>query len=388
MPLLGVGRVATDRESSTALIIGGVAFCCLLKVFGPACVALIFNYAKLGRIRDLILLSCALAASVMLHELGHLTAAFLLDFDVLGGALGPFRVSRLDGRWSMQFSGRSWFAASLSAIPKPKSPWRRNMLLVVAAGPLATLACCAAAISLLSSFAPVSAAGCFLAFCAELNAVLFVLGLFPNGRHARVRNDANLFLALLLDPSDSQNILLYHLLMQIRRQGFRPCFYPQDVIRELPHAQTTTEMTMIFAQTISDWAFDRGDLLSADAWDRRAVENGAMCDGRFYSHALAHSACLDLLLRNDHTAARSKCSDIDYETLQPEWLRHRARAVQELLRGDILEGMGELQRADYCLPRGLPYFDFERELVQSLRQKAKVLSALEIPLRKETSVHD
>lgn len=380
LPPLGVSRRIDGSGSSMALIIGGVLLCCLLKLCAPTIAAIVLRQTNLARLSEFAMLGCALAASIVLHELGHLSAASLLRFDVLGGALGPWRISRVNRRWKIHFLGGNWLRASVSAIPKENSSWRRDMLIVIAAGPFATVFCCAAATAALLRNNPGGALGCFLAFLAELNAVLFVLGLFPNSSRARVHNDARLFLSLFFQANEAHNILLYQLLMQMKRQGFRPCFYRQDVIRELPYAECGPEMATLFAQTISDWAYDRGDFCTADAWDRRAAELGLLCEGPFYSNALAHSACLDLMMRCDDSAARSKCADISFEILQPEWLRHRTRAVDHLSKGSILEGMCELQRADFSLPNGLPCFEYERELLQRLRQKAKILSGLEIPL--------
>lgn len=380
LPPLAIHRPFQESASLLALIVGSVAFCGLLKFLGPAAVTIVLEHATLGRGEQLVTLLAALAASVLIHEGGHLLAAILLGFDVLGAALGPWRISRVNGSWTVRFWGGNWFAASVSALPKPKSCWPTSTLVVVAAGPLATLLFGAAALAMLLSGTRTGHIGCFLAFTAELNAVLFVLGLLPNQPGARVPNDARLFLSLLGNSSEAHNILLYQLVMQMNRQGFRPCFYRQDVIRELPRAIARPEMAAWFAQVISDWAFDRGDLYSADAWDKRAVDLASEGEPPSLSQALAHSACLDLILRNDVKASRAKAVDIFVPSLQPEWIRHRALAVMHLSAGNILEGMGELQRADFSLPRGLPRFDFEREISNRLRSKAKELSEIEVPL--------
>ncbi|HEX4772838.1 MAG TPA: hypothetical protein VH351_18540 [Bryobacteraceae bacterium] len=304
-----------------------------------------------------------------------MSAAVLLRFDILGGALGPWRLSRANRRWKIHYLGGSWFTASVSAIPKEHASWRRDMLIVITAGPFATGVCCFAATAALLHNNPGGAFGSFTEFLAQLNAVLFVLGLFPNSPRTRVYNDARLFLSLFFNTNEARNILLYQLLMQMKRTGFRPCFYRQDVVRELPYAECRPEMAVLFAQSISDWAYDRGDYRTADAWDRRSLELALVCEEPFYSNALARSASLDLMMRCDSAAASSKCGDVQFELLQPEWLRCRTRAVNYLTRGNILEAMCELQRADFLLPNGLPCFDFEREIVRRLRDRARILSA-------------
>jgi hypothetical protein len=188
-----------------------------------------------------------------------------------------------------------------------------------------------------------------------------------------VRNDASLFLAMMRGGSDAHAILLYHLITQVRRQGFRPCFYPEHVIRAMARAHAAPEFRAFFAARICEWALDRGRNATAEAWDEYAMSVAPACSVRTYNQALAQSACLDVLVRHDWKAAATKCAEIPLDSITPEWLRHRSKAVGFLARRNILDAMGELQRAEFYFTSGSPYFEFEKHLLNWFRQTAKVL---------------
>ncbi|MDQ2949877.1 MAG: hypothetical protein M3Y27_28735, partial [Acidobacteriota bacterium] len=272
LPPLGLPRSrggnrshATIRLILLALVIG-VA----LELCGPAWIQAIFKAVRLESYRELAACFAAFMAAIVLHEMGHLLAAILLRFEILGGSLGPFRIARFHGQRSFQFSTRTLFSGSVSAIPKRSTPWRRSMLIVVAAGPLSTLLTGSAAAFAVLHAAPETAASDFFGCLAQLSFFLFALGLIPSGASSPARSDADLVYSLLRRTPDAQNVLLYHKVMQLRIEGFRPRYYPEETIRAIGAFRGGTEMCLLFAQTISAWALDRGDLDCAHAWHLRA----------------------------------------------------------------------------------------------------------------------
>jgi hypothetical protein len=355
-------------------------------VCGPAWVGAIFRAIRLDDFRELAACILALIAAIFLHEAGHFLAALSLRFHILGASLGPLRISWLHGQWGLQFSTRTLLSGSVSAVPRRRSPWRKHMLIVVAAGPLATLLTGSAAVLALPHYPAASLSGGFLGSFAQLSFFLFTLGLIPSGARARVRNDAGLFHSILRRMPDAQNILLYHAVMQIRIEGFRPRYYSEEVIQAIAAAQCGPEMSLLFAQTISSWALDRGDLESAHAWNRRAAELCTLCDVRFRNQALAESACLDIVIREDRSGAGIKLADVNFNTLSPLWFTHRAKAALALAEGNISGTMAEICRAEYYLPNRMPCYDHQRMLLARMRQIAKALSEREIPLRR-TAAH-
>jgi hypothetical protein len=349
-----------------ALALGGG-----LKVFGPEWLSILFQSAGTSTAASLSALVLATAASVWLHEAGHLMAALLLDFDVLGGSLGPIRAVRLHGKWSVHASGRL-FTGSVIAIPRRNSgTWRGRMLCVVAGGPAATFLTMLAAAGLLVGCAdPAAWNARFLSALVELNFLLFVLGLFPNASAARSQNDARLFYSLLQNTREAEEILVYHLLTQLQIAGVRPREYPEAIMRRLASARGKPEMCVAYAAAIASWALDRGDLTTADAWDKRAVDISDFCNLKVQNSTLAASACWDVIVREDLRAAKAKFADVELEMLAPNWFQHRAKAASALVSGQIVHALAQIARARYSFPNRLPYFEFESMLLSRLHSRA------------------
>ena len=371
-PLIGrIPDTSRPPRISWNLFIAALGIGFGLKLLGPAWVQILFRSTAGGGAAALSALFAALLAAIVLHEAGHLLAAALLDFDLLGGSLGPLRAIRLHGRWSLQFSG-ALLSGSIIAIPRHNdSTWRPRMLAVVAAGPLMTLLTgILAAILLLQTGPRHPWFAHFLSALVELNFFLFVLGLAPNASSSRATNDARLFYSLLHDNPGARQILLYHLLTQLQVAGVRPRDYPEPIIRNLAEGRGKAEMRLVSANAITLWALDRGDFASADAWDKRASDLSDFCDPKLQAQAAAASACLDVIFRNNLQAAAHKFSEISLDLISPEWLRHRARAAQRISAGNIPGALAEIAQARYSFPNRLPYYDFEGMLLSRLHRIA------------------
>ena len=366
-----INAVGASSKISWNLLAAGVGIGLALRVFGPSWVQLLLHSTAVDHLDGLIALLAALAAAILLHEAGHLAAALLLDFDVLGGSLGPLRAIRLHGKWSLQFSG-NLFSGSVIAIPRRNNAaWRTRMLAVVAAGPIATFLTGLGSACLLISFGDSGLRITrFLSALVELNFFLFVLGLFPNAAGARAKNDARLFYSLLHNTPEAQQILLYHLLSQLQMAGVRPREYPEQMILKLAQASGTPELCLAYANAIALWTFDRDDCASADAWDKRAMDLSDFCNLKLQNLTAATSACLDVVLRGDLRAAASKFADLQLGMLSPRWFQHRSKAAYWLTMGNIPETLAEIARAQYSFPNRLPYYDFERMLLGRLHRIA------------------
>jgi hypothetical protein len=127
---------------------------------------------------------------------------------------------------------------------------------------------------------------------------------------------------------------------------------------------------LLYANTIALWAIDRGDMQTADAWDRRAVELSACCEARARNLTLAKSACFDVLFRQDQAAARRKFAGVDFTALTPDWFRHRAQGAQSVATGEFSAALAAAGRAEVLFPKPLPYYEFEKMLLLQLRRQA------------------
>jgi hypothetical protein len=201
-------------DFSWKLLLLGMVGGAVLEVAGPEWTRQLFHAISLSGFAGISSVLAALVAAIVAHEAGHLFMALLLDFQVIGGSFGPWRVSRRNGEWTCRFAPRNWFMASVSAIPRSLRAWRWRMLAVVAAGPAATLVSGVAAGSTLLLCSTLGWTANFLATFAQLSFFLFTLGLVPNGTKARVRNDARLFCVFWQNSSDAEVILAWHQAIQ------------------------------------------------------------------------------------------------------------------------------------------------------------------------------
>jgi hypothetical protein len=359
----------TKSKFSWQLLLLAVAIGIAAKIFGPSWARMVFQAVGLGTVATLGAFWAAFAAGIFLHEAGHLLAAVLQDFEILGASLGPIRMAHFHGKWTFQFSG-TLLSGSISAIPRENHAWRKRMLLVVAAGPAATLLTGVASGLLLFSGQCDGWMTYFLASLTELSFFLFVLGLIPNGSKAQMRNDAQLCYSLFHNTAEAQEILLYHLVTQLGVAGIRPRDYPERLIRKLAVGRSRPDMSLIWAHTIIMWAIDRGDIKTADAWEQRAMELCEKCDLRLQNLTLARSAFFDVLFRDNLIAAKTKFAEVNLDVLSPRYLMHRAKAVYQLADGNIEEALAEVHRARFSFPKHLPYYEFEHSLLARLHRKS------------------
>jgi hypothetical protein len=254
-----------------AIALGGGA---ILQFFGTTGARRIFEAVKLTGMTSLDALFAALASAVLLHESGHLVAALMMRFEILGIGLGPLRVSRTNGKWTVRPSGRL-FSASISAVPRNMERWRERMLVVIAGGPMATLLTGWAAALMFFLYPPQEWTRTFLAALVQLSCFLFLLGLIPNGKGSPIRNDARLFLTFWNETQEAREIFLYHLVVQLKISGISPRNFPEQLIRTIAAVDRGRPDSMRFyAQTVELWARGRNDEATAEAWLARAGELG------------------------------------------------------------------------------------------------------------------
>src|SRR5579875_3926381 len=109
------GSAAKEPGSTLGLLTLAIFLGAAIDLFGPAWAHTIWGAVKLDSPSDFGVLLAALAASIALHEAGHLAAALLMDFEVLGLCVGPLRATRSYHKWTVEFSGKL-FSGSVSAV--------------------------------------------------------------------------------------------------------------------------------------------------------------------------------------------------------------------------------------------------------------------------------
>ncbi|HEY1948166.1 MAG TPA: site-2 protease family protein [Bryobacteraceae bacterium] len=354
-----------------ALLLAGLTLGLLVLSFGPPGMRSLFGAFSLNAPGALPALLIATAASVIIHELGHLLVAVSLGFEVLGISLGPVRLQWLHGKYAVRFSVKRLFLASIAVVPKDMRNWRRRSMSVAAAGPLATLLTAIAACGMAISRSPSGVEHTFWCALVQMNLFIFVLGLVPNAAQAVARNDAALFRMLFNDGLEAHELELVYLISQLRLHAIRPSDYPVPLMDRLAiHRASRSGARVMAARTMSDWALDLGDFRMADSWDREAVTHAAHCEPRLRNSALAASACLDVVFRGDMNSARAKFASVDLDELFPPCFAHRVRAARLLAIDQPHLAPAEVIRAQYALPLGLDYYDFERMLLEKIHLQA------------------
>jgi hypothetical protein len=346
-------------------IAGGLVF----QVAGPAWALAIFGHVELGTIGGVAALLTALLVSIVAHELGHLCTAILLNYEVVGGALGPLRFERSHRATIFSYTPEDWARCYVSAVPREMgAEWRQRTMAVVAAGPAFTLLLLI--ISVCIALTRATWLTPFWSCCAEVNFLIFVLGLFPNTRFGGPRNDAALFRALYQNAADALDIFTCHRAIQLGLRGIRPEDYPEPLLLELACFNWRPYTNLLVARRMMEWAIDSGDLKLASAWDEHALANSKKCTARERNIALAESACFDVLFRHDRLSAGDKFAAVNFETLFPPSLAERARAARLLACESPSQAPAHILRAQYHLPLGIPYYDYERKLLSQLHAVA------------------
>ncbi len=355
---------------AVALVLGAC-----LQAAGPAWSRAIFEHVKPGTILGFAALLLALLFSVLVHELGHFSAALFLNYRILGFAAGPFRCETQHGKTIFRYLQGNWFNCSISAVARDlRNCWRLRTMSVIAAGPVLTLSLLIVSLSLViplnASVVPLNWVGQFWNACAEVNFFLFLLGLMPNGRFAPVRNDAALFLALKRNGTDALDMFRCHQAIDLALNGMRPQDYPPSFIVELSSFSGRSYTNLMAARRIVEWAIDSGDLATAGTWDQYALSAGEKCGGDEANRALAESACFDVLFRSDLRSARHRFAQVDFDSLFPPAFAERAKAAR-LIACDLPQRASKhILQGQYELPAGIPYYEYERMLLGKLHDLA------------------
>lgn len=373
----GLPELVLERTSQskffTVLFVSALMLGILIQAAGPAWLKNIFRPDQLEVFQKAGILLLAIAVSVVLHELGHLIPSLGFGFHVSRIVFGPLCGTRVDGRWKLQYS-RAWFSGSVSAIPCDDNAWRRRMLVVVASGPVASLILFMLAAFLVNIPGESTLTVAFFRALAEINLFICLLGLVPNSADAKMRNDARLFLTLLQNGPEAEQIKLHHLITQLQIAGVRPGLYPTHLIARLASVTGNTDLLLFSAHTIYLWALDSQDMTTADAWDE--YSNALIqrqSNLRLSNTVLAESACFDLLVRKDQRSALKKLQGANFETLSP-WLCNRAKAALQIAVQNRADALFQVQQARAAARRSQPYFEFESTLLRLLEQTAATIA--------------
>jgi Peptidase family M50 len=90
-------------------------------------------------IEIILLVILTVPIALVVHELGHLTAALFLKLEVVSFQAGPFLVDWKNSEGTFRFQPRSWLAAGSVRVKVSVETSARQRILLTAAGPAASL---------------------------------------------------------------------------------------------------------------------------------------------------------------------------------------------------------------------------------------------------------
>ena len=357
----------------------GLCLGALVRSFGPGFLSECFRPVPIFELSGLLALVAGLFGAVVLHEAGHLFAAIMNDFEVLGVVIGPFRFVRLGSSWRVVLKKHRLFEASVSAFPPTEENWRRRMMAVVAAGPIMTFVT-GFALALLLHTSGVGDSWLIEPFRAfvQVSFFIFVLGLIPNGKSQLCQNDAALLRSLWRRDPQADELLLYHLLLQQQRVGIRPRSYPVSLLQRLARFEGRPDFMAFFATAIASWAFDRNDAEVGNSWDQRALALHSHCGSHSRTLVTVNSACFDMIYRGDLMTAQAKLDNLDVNKIVSPYLQHRAKAAVNLAARRMPEALAHIAAARFALPKHLQGSGFEYLLLGHLHAVALAMQPVEL----------
>jgi len=361
-----------ETQFHLLLLVTGVGAGALLQTWGPAWTKTIFEQVRLDSFNAVLALLLAFVASILGHEAGHLLAALYLNYEILGAAIGPLQMEPWNGRIPIRLEKGKWSRCSISAVPRDLDDrWRVRMMIVVASGPFASLLLLLASTCAALGGSSASELTSFWSCCSEVNLFLFLLGLVPNGRFSSVRNDSALFLALWRNNADARDMFVCHQAIELSLSGIRPDDFPESLLREWAAFEGRRPYTrLMIARRMVEWAVDSGNIQLAGEWDQAALAASRLCSPRLANRALAESACFDLVFNDDLPEAARKFAEVEFAGLFPPPLAERAMAAHLVARDLPHRAPAHILRAQYQLPLGNPYYNYERMWLGRLHSKA------------------
>jgi hypothetical protein len=166
-----------------------------------------------------ILLPVAAFISVLIHELGHLTAGWCVGFRFRSIAVAPFAIHLNHGKLSLRFRWPSITSSSGYAIMDVDTVLRlrRRLMLYIAAGPIANLI--TVPIALLFTNHRFSS---FATLLAIISILMSVMNLLPLPVSPTLFTDGFRFATLLKDRTRTRRLLSIYALGAQRRNGIPP----------------------------------------------------------------------------------------------------------------------------------------------------------------------
>lgn len=284
---------------------------------------------------------------VLIHELGHLTGGRLADFRAYLLLVGPLRVERIRGRWTMGLNPRiaTWGGLAASA-PDDARSLRGRMALYAASGPGANLLTGGLALALL-----VAAAGTLppvlhawvMAFLLG-SFLLGILTLIP-GQAAGMYTDGGRLLRLLRTGPELEGELALIALTGLSLAGRRPRTWPEALVGQALTLPPDSLMGVFARQVAYLRTLDLGDVEGAQGYLDEALAHRDAVGKRGGATIRLHGAFFYAVHGGDPMRARALLDEARESPLEARHLRPMAEAAVRMAEGDEAGGRAKLDEA-------------------------------------------
>ena len=333
----------------------------------------------------LLILPAMWLVNVAFHELGHAAAAVAIGRRLMLIAVGPACLSFTNAGWVTGRSRWSWFGGFTVAWPAAQESGRARPLLMVAAGPAATLICGVVSFIALRQLA-VSSGGWvagadavqFVATAAFAGMAWFLLlvALVPAKAHGQ-RSDGAALIHVWRNPGENLRQQALMTLATASVNGVRPAEWDDSMVRAALDAPADTHEGA-FARLLAHWqAHDRGDAAAARAWLTEALASRSALEGEAEGVLLVAAAMHAAVHDADARAARQWLSEIRSGPTAAMTATYRPSLVEGAVRvsegrPDALEALAEAER---LLPTALEpgFARMDADVLARLKQAASAM---------------
>lgn len=313
--------------------------------------------------------------AIAVHELGHVAGGLAARFHFWLYVVGPLRVEReeVGGRVTVALNREpALWGGMAGCLPLDTHDLPRRLMLLVAGGPLASLALALAA-GAVAARVPLSPLGTIVAvMTAGLSGLVMVATLIPM-RTGGFQTDGARILKLLRGGPPAEREAATLPLLALWSAGTPPREWPRTLVDEAIGRPDGT-MDESFGQLMAFYhRLDAGDADGAGRAMDRVVELSDLWPAPFVPALFAEAAYFEGVVRRNAAAAREHLARVPEKTpaVKP-YDRARAEAAVALASGDAAAAREHARRALAALPRNTA---FRKERLEEILAAADALDA-------------
>ena len=298
---------------------------------------------------------------IAVHELGHLLAARVSDMNVSGFCVGPLRWIKEKGEWRFSLFNDARVAGFVLALPKSSEFDRKQYMIFISGGPIASLI---AALLILSAYLSLTTFQ-LLVLPHLFIATFFALNLVPF-RIGGVATDGHWLFSLLFTPKEAEKRLVTQRLFALAQNGVPTKEWPVEVVSTLRGIKGKTVEALqarLFEMTYG-LAVEDSEMATVAANEaEEVIDAHDLVDvtGRFIPVLLLQIANVRAISEEDPVKARTALDKVQKVPESLSSMYHMVMCYVLLLEGDEEGGLSEIRLA-------VPL------LIEQLRDMPRILS--------------